>query len=110
MYKICKELEVSAAHYLTLNYASKCSKLHGHNWKIRIHCKAKELNENGMVEDFTVVKQWVMDLFDHNALNDVVDFNPTAENIAKYICDNVDTAYMVEVQESEGNYAVYEKD
>lgn len=45
---------------------------------------------------------------DHQNLNDVFDFNPTAENIAKWICDTVPNCVRVEVQESEGNVAVYE--
>jgi 6-pyruvoyltetrahydropterin/6-carboxytetrahydropterin synthase len=43
-------------------------------------------------------------------LNDTLDFNPTAENIARWICDNINNCYRVEVQESEGNIAAYEKD
>lgn len=45
---------------------------------------------------------------DHQNLNDVFDFNPTAENIAKWICDTVPNCVRAEVQESEGNVAIYE--
>ena len=40
-----------------------------------------------MVEDFTHIKKCVMDVFDHQSINRKLSFNPTAENIAKYICD-----------------------
>ena len=41
---------------------------------------------------------------------DIVDFNPTAENLARWICDRVPGCYKVMFQESEGNVAVYVKD
>ena len=47
---------------------------------------------------------------DHKNLNDMFDFNPTAENIARWICDNVPFCYRVEVEENFGNTAIYEKD
>ncbi len=34
--------------------------------------------------------------------------NPSAENIAKWICDHIEHCYKVSVQESEGNLAIYE--
>ena len=43
-------------------------------------------------------------------LNEVLPCNPTAENIAKWVCDQLPQCYRVDVQESEGNMATYEKD
>ena len=57
MYYIQKTLTISAAHNLTLSYESKCEQLHGHNWVITVYCKAKELNKDGMVTDFTHIKR-----------------------------------------------------
>lgn len=110
MYYITKTLEISAAHRLELDYESKCSALHGHNWIITVHCRARELNANGMVTDFTHIKQAVTDVLDHNCLNDILPFNPTAENIARWICDRVQNCYRVDVRESEGNTASYQRD
>ncbi|MDE5958052.1 MAG: 6-carboxytetrahydropterin synthase [Muribaculaceae bacterium] len=110
MYYVKKRLEISAAHRLDLSYESKCSCLHGHNWIITVECKSSELNADGMVTDFTHVKRRVSDLLDHAVLNEVLPFNPTAENIARWVVENVDNAYRCEVQESEGNIAIYEKD
>ena len=110
MYTIIKRLEISAAHQLKLSYPSKCENLHGHNWIIKVFCRSEELNCDGMVVDFTHIKQTVHAKLDHQNLNDVLPFNPTAENIAKWICDQVPCCFKVEVQESEGNIAIYEKD
>lgn len=110
MYYIKKRFEISAAHRLCLSYESKCSRLHGHNWVITVECRARELNADGMVTDFTHVKERIMSRLDHAVINDVLDVNPTAENIARWIVDNVEHCYRAEVQESEGNIAIYELD
>ena len=110
MYYVTKTIEISAAHRLTLDYESKCTAIHGHNWIVTVYCRARELNANGMVTDFTDIKRRVMEPLDHTFLNDVVPFNPTAENLARWICDQVPNCYRVEVRESEGNTAAYEID
>ncbi|MGN0087386.1 MAG: 6-pyruvoyl trahydropterin synthase family protein [Alloprevotella sp.] len=110
MYYVEKRIEISFAHRLTLDYSSKCTRLHGHNAIVTVYCKAAELDKNGMVADFTHIKRMVLDKMDHQCLNDLFPFNPTAENLAKWICDHVPHCYKVAFQESEGNVAVYEKD
>ena len=110
MYTIVKRMEISASHSLSLSYPSKCENLHGHNWIIKVYCRSHSLNEDGMVIDFSHIKKIINDKMDHKNLNEVFKFNPTAENIAKWICDQIDTCFKVEVQESEGNIAIYEKD
>lgn len=110
MFTVIKRMEVSASHKLSLPYQSKCTNLHGHNWIITVYCRSKELNPEGMVVDFTRIKEVVMQNLDHRNLNEVLPFNPTAENMARWICDQIQHCYKVEVQESEGNLVVYEKD
>lgn len=110
MYYVTKRLEISGSHSLRLDYESKCSRVHGHNWIVTIHCRARQLDNNGMVADFSKIKELIAGQLDHRNLNDVLPFNPTAENIARWIADMIPTSYRVEVQESEGNMAAYEKD
>ena len=110
MYYITKQMEIAASHRLDLDYESKCTKLHGHNWRITVHCKAKELNKDGMVVDFKHIKNKIHGYLDHGVLNDLLPFNPTAENIAKWVTDQIPECWKTEVQESDGNTAIYEKD
>ena len=108
MYEVKKRVEISAAHMLKLNYDSKCTNLHGHNWIIDIYLRSETLNKNGMIMDFSHIKKHIEDRFDHKVINDVIDINPTAENLAKYICDELAPyCYRVDVQESENNIASY---
>jgi 6-pyruvoyltetrahydropterin/6-carboxytetrahydropterin synthase len=109
MFTVTKRIEVSACHRLDLDYPSKCTNVHGHNWIITVHCRSEHLNANGMVEDFTAIKEMVMGKLDHADLNAVLPFNPTAENIAQWICQQIPTCFRVDVQESEGNTASYER-
>lgn len=116
MYKIKKRMEICAAHKLDLPYESKCKNLHGHGYIVTVYCESETVNEQGMVVDFALMKQRIHGLMDHGYLNDIFDFNPTAENMARWICDEVTKmcetptgrCYRVDVQESEGNIATYE--
>ena len=97
MYYVKKTLEVSAAHRLILDYESKYTNLHGHNWAIPVYRN-----------DFTHIKDLIMGTLDHKVINDVLPFNPTAENIAKWVVDSIPECYRADVQESENNIASYE--
>lgn len=107
MFKIQKRLEIAGSHCLNLPYESKCQNNHGHNWVITIYCQNSQLNDAGMVMDFAVIKKLISDKLDHQYLNNILPFNPTAENIAKWVHDQIQTCYRVSVQESEGNIAEY---
>ncbi|MDH3717580.1 MAG: 6-carboxytetrahydropterin synthase [Planctomycetota bacterium] len=105
MYRVSREIDFCYGHRL-LNYEGKCRYLHGHNGRVVITLEAPELDERGMVIDFSeiksVVSQWIDDQLDHRMIlhkDDPVvamlqqmgeplyllDENPTAENIARLI-------------------------
>ena len=116
-WRISKRMEIAGCHQLNLPYESKCSNLHGHNWIITVHCKSNELTDYGMIVDFARVKKEIHGFLDHGYLNELLpNINPTAENIAEWICEKVtklcDTGYCyrVDVQESEGNVATFERE
>ncbi|MBR4650022.1 MAG: 6-carboxytetrahydropterin synthase [Bacteroidaceae bacterium] len=110
MYYVSKTIEVSFAHKLNLSYESRCTNLHGHTARITVYCRAAELNDSGMVIDYSDLKRIVTDLLDHKYVNDLVSFNPTSENLARWICEAVPNCYKVRFQESEDNVAVYALD
>ena len=84
-----------AASHALRNYEGACQRMHGHNWKVEVEVLATKLDDVGMGVDFKVIKKAtndVLDKLDHYHLNDIPPFdeiNPTAENIAAYIYQNV---------------------
>lgn len=77
----------------------KCNNpnFHGHNYEIEVKVIGEVDPETGYVMDIDELKQlirkWVTHRYDHKNLNlDVDDFksiNPTAENIARVVYDNL---------------------
>ena len=110
MFYVSKRMEIAGCHRLQLSYESKCSRSHGHNWVITVFCRANELNADGMVCDFTKIKEQIHDYLDHGDFNELLPFNPTAENIALWVTRRIPECYKTIVQESEGNVAMYVAD
>ena len=98
-------MEVAGSHQLTLSYDSKCTRLHGHNWTITVFLATTELNADGMVVDFTHIKESVHGYLDHGNFNELLPFNPTAENIATWVVKKFPECYKAIVRESDGNVA-----
>jgi len=121
MYKINVVSSFSGAHHLS-GYDGECKNLHGHNWKVRVQLIVKEVDSIGMGIDFKVVKKHLsalIDSFDHKYLNDLEYFkdkNPTSENIAKVIYEELQKSFVntakvseVEIWESEFSSVIYTK-
>ncbi len=117
MYKINKEFHFSSSHQLCgLHESHPCSRLHGHNYVANFHFKSEELNEVGFVIDYRsleTIKDYLDGVLDHHHLNEVLPFNPTAENIAKFLYDKFKgefyQLYKVEISETPKTKAVYEQ-
>ncbi len=105
VYCISKKLDVAGSHQLQLPYDSKCSRLHGHNWTITVFLASTEVDANGMVMDFTHIKKAVHGYLDHGNFNELLPFNPTAENIAAWVVAQFPLCYKAIVEESVGNVA-----
>jgi 6-pyruvoyltetrahydropterin/6-carboxytetrahydropterin synthase len=107
MFRVSREIDFCYGHRL-LNYAGKCKHLHGHNGRAIVTIEARSLDERGMVRDFSEIKnvlsRWIDESLDHRMIlhcDDpmalalqklgepvfLMNANPTAENIAKLICD-----------------------
>ena len=94
MYEVTIIKSFSAAHILA-EIGGKCEELHGHNFKVEVTVAASELSSTGLLIDFRVFKKWlgeILEDIDHKHLNIIpsfADINPSAENIAKYICEKM---------------------
>ena len=108
---IIKEIEIAISHKLDLDYISKCNELHGHNLKIKVFIKNIELDENNMVYDFKKIKEKIENKLDHKHLNNIfTDIkNITVEFLSKWICEQIDNCYKVEITESPTSSAIYER-
>lgn len=89
MFRISKEFHFSASHQLTgLPGGHQCGRLHGHNYTVKVEFAGSKLNRHGFLIDYGEMKfiqKYLDENFDHRHLNDVFNFQPTAELIAQHI-------------------------
>ena len=115
MITVTKRFSFEACHHLPY-YKGACHNIHGHSYKLDVTVGGEVIEDKnnekcGMIIDFKDLKEIVnrvVNHLDHSNLNEYFE-NPTAENIAKFICDNIPNCVKVTVQESEGNVATYER-
>lgn len=115
-----RKLQFCAGHRI-YEHESKCRHLHGHNYHLFLHARAKgddnALDALGRVIDFSVLKArfmpWIEENWDHGFIvwNEdkeaqaalkvipdqkifLLDRNPTAENLASYLIDVVAPALL----------------
>lgn len=94
MFEIRQETTVAAAHQLRLA-PGEGERLHGHNWRIVAVLRAEKLDSRGMVicfNDLGTELRELVEPYEHVFLNEIApyqDVNPTAENIAKVVADNL---------------------
>ena len=94
---VTKVLTFDAAHHL-VDYEGPCANLHGHTYKLEVTIGGTPDPQTGMIVDFndlkSIVQDTVLDRFDHKNINDQVDYNPTAENMALDILNSLVDAGM----------------
>ncbi len=111
----------SAAHVLR-EYPAACERLHGHNYKVVITVGASSLDKLGMVMDYADIQEIAykyINILDHQYLNNIPPFdkelNPTAENVAAWLYNNISTDInnsrvtleTITIWETDHNYVTY---
>ena len=85
--------EFQSAHFLT-DYHGKPEPLHGHSWTIEVFIKAEKLDRGGMGYDFIEIENFLNEILpDYKCMNDIYDFSPSAENLAKYFYQKIKEKY-----------------
>lgn len=91
MYTISKQFSFDASHQLNgLPEGHKCTRLHGHTYRVEVVLQSETLNNVGFVMDYgelKPLKDYIDTLLDHRHLNDVLLFQTSAENIARHLYD-----------------------
>lgn len=131
MFQVTRQFSFCYGHRL-LDYDGKCAHLHGHNGKAVLTLASEDLDTLGMVADFQVIRdrlgRWIESELDHRMIlrrDDpavpallelgepvyVVDFNPTAENLARLLYEKAREAGLpvaeVQVWETPSCHATY---
>jgi 6-pyruvoyltetrahydropterin/6-carboxytetrahydropterin synthase len=94
MFEVSVDETFSSGHALR-GYKGKCENVHGHNYKVRVTLAGPELDSIGLLYDFVHLKQAIQGVIrtlDHRFLNDFAPFdtvNPSAENIARHIFEEI---------------------
>jgi 6-pyruvoyltetrahydropterin/6-carboxytetrahydropterin synthase len=94
MFIVSVQAHYDSAHFLR-NYHGKCERMHGHRYVVELALATEQLDEAGIAFDFVDVKKalrGVADYLDHENLNELVPFTelePSAENQARYIYDEM---------------------
>jgi 6-pyruvoyltetrahydropterin/6-carboxytetrahydropterin synthase len=73
-----------------LSVRHPCARTHGHNYVVEVSLKAPTLDETGFVLDYGDLKpfkEYIDSTLDHRHLNDVLPFQPSAENLARHFFD-----------------------
>ncbi|MBD3412974.1 MAG: 6-pyruvoyl tetrahydrobiopterin synthase [Candidatus Aminicenantes bacterium] len=102
-----------AAHFLK-EYEGKCERIHGHSFQVEVQILVNDLDKAGIGIDFKFIKQALSEIMpDHTLLNEVYDFNPSAENLSRHFFKEFKKKFAVKsvtVWESEDASATYSED
>jgi len=115
MFEVTIEETFAAGHALR-NYRGKCENVHGHNYRCQVTLEGAELDSVGLLVDFVELKRvvhGVLDRMDHQWLNEFPPFdtlNPSAENMARYIYDEVCKGLQTRQDVRVGSVRLWETD
>lgn len=115
-FKLWKDFNFEAAHQLTkVPVGHQCGRLHGHSYKMRIHCQGKLDPSRDWVVDYAEIAaaaKPIIQKLDHSFLNDHLDFETTAENLAFWMVNEIivrlPSLYAVELFETPTTSVTYE--
>lgn len=108
---IMKRIRFCAGHRL-FRHEGKCAFFHGHNYVADIYVTGEKVDSVGRLVDFSILKKafagWIDEHWDHGFMLNEIDengiaaakmvepckiflmpYNPTAENIARYLLEEV---------------------
>ena len=133
MYTAAKVISFCYGHRI-VGHGGACRHLHGHNARVEVECGKRELDDLGMVVDFTAIhdalRTWIDENWDHRmilAANDpmvevlreqgepvfVLDGPPTAESLAAHLFRVAEEAGLpvtrIRLWETETSVASYGK-
>lgn len=88
IWSISKEFHFAYSHQLNnLPEGHPCGRVHGHNGILVVELEGTSLNDAGFVKDYrdlSPIKDFIDEHLDHYHWNDVFEFQPSSENIAKF--------------------------
>lgn len=88
-WRVVVKRQFNAAHFLT-DYHGAPEPLHGHTWCVEVHIRADSLDKGGMGVDFVEIDRFLKDILpDYKLLNEVFEFSPSAENVARWLFEKV---------------------
>lgn len=119
-FELNKDMHFAAAHFIPDERAGKCAFTHGHTYFVNLTIVGEQLDEMGMLVNFSDLKKIVHDKYDHQLLNNFPEYErraPSTEEVSRQICQLVEThlatlpnepkCIQVVVRETPTSYCIY---
>ena len=119
-FELNKDMHFAAAHFIPDERAGKCAFTHGHTYFVNLTIAGEQLDEMGMLVNFSDLKKIVHDKYDHQLLNDFPEYKkraPSTEEVSRQIYQLIEThlvtlpnkpkCLQVIVRETPTSYCIY---
>lgn len=94
MYTLIVRASFEAAHSIP-GHKGKCARLHGHSYRVEAEFSGSELDALGMLHDFADLNEALRRVLpDHTFLNEVLQQPTTAENIARWLFEQLQSLHL----------------